>query len=159
MAELRTCARCRSAVCDGRTVSCLGCGTTQCHGNGLGKGSCSVCHFGILPGWSSWDKRCGYKGCGNRAAFHYVPGTVKYVCHDHATRPKVGVTGGKLTLADYTRKHVADAWRARGVVGANEPHTPRALFLSADVDCEIADMVVHARRTYQPEVQHAERTD
>lgn len=147
------CQRCSSFACDGRTVACLGCGVVQCHGNGLGKGSCGVCGYGILPGWSSWRQTCGYKGCELQAAFHYVPGSVKNVCHYHATRPKISAFNTKVTLAEYITRQVAQAWRARGVVRPGEQSTPRALFLSLDEETKVDALVAIARNTYKPFVQ------
>lgn len=143
---MTACNRCSSGVCDGRTVSCLGCGTEQCHMNGLARGSCSVCHFGILPGWSGWRQTCGYKGCDKPAAFHHVPGSVKTVCHDcAATRERIWTrdrvqTQPKITLAEYVR--IAKLPNGRGVVRAGEVTVPRCLFLSESdermVDAQIA---------------------
>lgn len=111
---------------DCEPATCLGCGATQCHGNGGARGTCAVCHFGILPGWSGSDRACAYKGCSNRAAFRYVP-RVGDVCSSCASRAKLaragspGRTGvrGSITLReyanrrlrsipDYTRKSVRD---------------------------------------------------
>lgn len=128
------CQRCQSFACDGRTVVCKGCGTEQCHNNGLGRGACSVCLYGILPGWSGSDRACGYKGCTERASFGYVPGSVKSVCHTHASKPKVtihehkldargnpcGMVTTKITLADYIARRLPDARRCRGVVMPGE---------------------------------------
>lgn len=128
MNALAQCARCQSCACNGETVACLGCGVEQCFGNGLGRGACSVCRYGILPGWSSWTGVCGYKGCGKPSAFNHVPGSVKRVCLGCAGRPKIAsyvprAVGGyetvKISLAD----HVANALKSgsgRGIVQAGE---------------------------------------
>lgn len=148
------CERCSSAVCDGRVVTCLGCGVVQCHGNGLRNGSCSVCHFGILPGWSSWRKQCGYKGCDKPAAFHYVPGNVKTVCHDHATRPKITIYprnhGERIPLAEYISRGLAAARFERGVVKPGEQVTLWPLYLSEIDESLIEAMITRARNTYVP---------
>lgn len=68
---------------------CLGCGTSQCFYNGAGKGTCSSCGYGILPGWSGSKGTCSYVGCTEPAAFAYCPGGKRYVCHAHAQRVKV----------------------------------------------------------------------
>lgn len=123
-----SCTRCGSAVCDGRTVACMGCGTEQCHNNGLGKGSCSACYYGILPGWSGSDKPCGYKGCANRAAFHYVPGSVQNVCIACSIRPKImaygrassRITPGRISLASLVAERKLSALTARGAVQPEE---------------------------------------
>jgi hypothetical protein len=86
---------------DCEAVACLGCGAVQCHGNGLGRGTCRACHYGILPGWSGSDCRCSYKGCASRATFRYVP-RVGNVCAAHAERAKVGsAKRGFKTLREY----------------------------------------------------------
>lgn len=157
MATCHQCDRCQSAVCDGRTVVCLGCGTEQCHGNGHMKGSCSVCHYGILPGWSSWRQTCGYKGCSKPAAFHYVPGAIRNVCHDHANRPKITMyrsdpasgrtmTPWKFSLVEYVARGLRAARLARGVVQPGEQSTPRALFLSVDDERAVDEMIARARQ-------------
>lgn len=146
MASIKTCDRCNSAVCDGCTVTCLGCATVQCHGNGLGSGTCSRCYFGILPGWSSWRQQCAYKGCSNRAAFKRVPGSVKTVCHDHAGRPKVSVAVGKIPLTEHVKRSLGRY--ANGVVRSGELHTSRPLFLSADEKLAVDEMVAYAIKTY-----------
>lgn len=109
---MTACNRCSSAVCDGRTVSCLGCGTEQCHMNGLGRGSLkTVCH-----------------GC---AATRAKIGTRDRV----QTQPKV-------TLAEYVRIAKLPNGYERGVVRAGEVTVPRCLFLLEDdermVDAQIA---------------------
>lgn len=147
------CQRCQSHACDGRTATCLGCATTQCHGNGLGKGSCSVCLFGILPGWSGWIQTCGYKGCELQAAFHDVPGSVKRVCHYHATRPKISAFNVKVTLAEYVTRLLTQAWRARGVVRPDEQHTPWPLFLSEAKESAYVQVLDVARNSYRPLTQ------
>jgi hypothetical protein len=83
-----TCEHCQSAVCDGKIATCMGCGQPQCSGNGLGRGCCTLCHFGILPGWSGSTGVCSYKGCGKPGAFAYVCGK-RYVCTDHASQAKI----------------------------------------------------------------------
>ena len=51
------------------TMTCLWCGTPQCSSNGLGRGQCSVCLHGFLPGWSGCGpgQACAYKGCAEPA--------------------------------------------------------------------------------------------
>ena len=152
------CTRCQSHCCDGRTAVCLGCGTEQCHGNGHRNGSCSVCHFGILPGWSSWRKQCGYKGCSNPAAFHHLPGNVKNVCHDCATRPKITIyprnRGERIPLVEYVARGLAAARYERGVVKPDEQTTPYPLFLS-EADERGVEAMIERARTYKPFVAPA----
>ena len=84
------------------TSTCLACGTTQCLGNGLGHGACSVCYIGMLPGWSGTDKPCGYKGCTHRAVA-FVGGVPKVACQAHLGR------NGK---AGHIAKHLAERTQA-----------------------------------------------
>lgn len=148
------CARCNSACCDGRTVACLGCGVVQCHGNGHRNGSCSVCHFGILPGWSSWRKQCGYKGCSEVAAFHNIPGSVKAVCHKHASRPKITIyprnRSERIPLTEYVSRGLSAARFERGVVRPDEQPVSWPLYLSVGDEALIDAMIAYARATYKP---------
>lgn len=80
---------------------CKGCGTPQCHGNGGARGACSVCLYGILPGWGGCNGTCSYAKCTNPAAFQYVNGK-RYVCQAHANQAKIKSVG--LTLANYAAK-------------------------------------------------------
>jgi len=151
------CDRCQSAVCDGRTVMCLGCGVEQCHGNGLSRGACSVCLYGVLPGWSSWDKSCSYKGCNNLAAFHNVPGAVKCVCHEHATRPKITLhqhtvgrttmAARKVSLAEYVRERLAsDRWSSKGVVTPGQRTQRRPVYTSVEKEAAMQHCYEQATR-------------
>jgi hypothetical protein len=79
--------------------------------------------FGVLPGWSGWDKPCGYKGCKNRAAFAGVPGQIKHVCLSCASRPKVSAFGTRLSLREYVIRQA--------------PLSPRALEWMAPVVARI----------------------
>ena len=65
--------------------TCLACGSTQCLGNGLGHGDCSICYIGMLPGWSGTDRACGYKQC-TQPAVAFVAGQVRVACKDHLER-------------------------------------------------------------------------
>jgi hypothetical protein len=89
-----------------RHVECPACGSPQCHGNGSGHGTCSVCLHGMLPGWSGNDRACGYKGCTHRAIAR-AP-RVGFVCHEHMDRATVHVYGSRLTLAAYVARRIAD---------------------------------------------------
>lgn len=62
---------------------CKLCGTKQCLVNGLGHGTCSVCLYGLLPGWSGNETKCRYKGCNKEAVARGKHGKT-FVCLDHA---------------------------------------------------------------------------
>jgi hypothetical protein len=67
-------------------TTCKACGTKQCMGNGLARGTCSYCYYGLLPDWSGADGRqCGYSGCEAPAVARGVP-RVKFVCAGHVDR-------------------------------------------------------------------------
>ena len=72
-------------MCD-RTI-CLACCSPQCMRSGLGRGQCSICYVGLLPGWSGSDHACDYKGCAERAVAR-VGGINKHVCFEHLKRKK-----------------------------------------------------------------------
>lgn len=78
----------------GRTV-CLACGSPQCMSNGLGHGACGVCYHGILPGWSGWECKCGYKDCGVQAVAR-IGGRPSQVCAYHLERRKPGYVAARL---------------------------------------------------------------
>lgn len=96
-----SCPKCRTWNTDGRTcvqVRCLACGAEQCHSRGAGRGTCSVCHYGMLPGWSGnnnpdqpgrhlssvrTDVLCQYKGCGVMAVYTSLPGPKDKACKTH----------------------------------------------------------------------------
>ena len=69
-------------------VSCLACGSPQCHGHGSARGACAVCLIGVLPGWSGCDRPCGYKGC-ERHGIAFAS-RVGRVCVEHALRARHG---------------------------------------------------------------------
>jgi len=94
-----TCAYCNRWGSTCAVATCLGCGTSQCFSNGGASGSCSVCHYGILPGWSGSDGNCSYAGCKNKGAFAYVRGK-RYVCLEHAKRAKIR----EESLSDYAAR-------------------------------------------------------
>ena len=97
-------------VCDATT--CAACGTRQCMSNGFGRGQCSVCYVGLLPGWSGFDQRvCGYKHCGRPAIASAE--RVHFVCSEHLERTKVAAgsvasAGANLESKEYGRPK----WRA-----------------------------------------------
>jgi hypothetical protein len=66
-------------------VTCMACGTTQCHGNGGAKGTCRHCLYGRLPGWGFVHEAptCEYKGCNEPAVYAYLPGAKKSCCRVH----------------------------------------------------------------------------
>jgi hypothetical protein len=70
-----------------RVVRCMACDTPQCIGNGLARGTCSVCYIGLLPGWSGSDRTCSYAGC-NEPAIARADGKNKYRCRKHLERGK-----------------------------------------------------------------------
>lgn len=82
------------------TMTCLWCGTPQCSSNGLGRGQCSVCYYGLLPGWSGGaaGQPCAYKGCADPAVVGSAPRKGK-VCATHAAR---------ILGADYVEKRLVD---------------------------------------------------
>jgi hypothetical protein len=86
-------------ACD--VATCMLCQSPQCMGYGLGNGTCAICLYGLLPGWSGNDRKCGYAGCGNKAVAR-AP-RIGYVCMEHTRRVKIG----KLdTLAEYVVRHL-----------------------------------------------------
>jgi hypothetical protein len=68
-------------------VACLACGAVQCMGNGSCRGTCAICYFGMLPGWSGNDqgRPCAYKGCANKIVSRYAPRKGR-VCLEHLNR-------------------------------------------------------------------------
>lgn len=66
-------------------VCCSACGAEQCHSNGGARGTCRVCYFGRLPGWSlmSHPSTCVYKGCTEPAVYAYLPGSKSDCCVKH----------------------------------------------------------------------------
>lgn len=70
------------------TMTCLWCGTPQCSANGLGRGQCAVCYYGLLPGWSGSGagQSCAYKGCTESAVIGSAPRKKGKVCATHAAR-------------------------------------------------------------------------
>jgi len=79
-------------------VRCLACNAEQCHSRGLGRGTCSICYRGMLPGWSGnnnpdqpgrysssvrTDVRCQYKGCDEMAVYTSLPGPKDKACKFH----------------------------------------------------------------------------
>ena len=85
---------------DCEATTCKACGTKQGMGNGLGRGTCSYCYYGLLPGWSGADDhKCGYSGCEAPAIARDVP-RVKYVCAGHVDRvPRVASAVGSASGA------------------------------------------------------------
>lgn len=96
-----SCPICRTWNVDDRTcmqVRCLACGAEQCHSHGRGHGTCSVCYFGMLLGWSGnnnpdqpgrysssvrVDVLCAYKGCDAMAVYTSLPGAKGKACKAH----------------------------------------------------------------------------
>jgi hypothetical protein len=91
--DFSLCRRCGTAGGCGREgcaeAKCKACGTVQCSGNGLGRGTCSVCHVGLLPGWSGHNRPCGYKGC-VRLAVALAP-RIGRCCEGHLRQAKLDV--------------------------------------------------------------------
>ena len=78
--------------------TCLACGSRQCIGNGLCRGTCAICYVGLLPGWSGTDRKCQYKGCKEKAVAR-VDGLNKYRCRSHLERGKyLGYVGKQLDV-------------------------------------------------------------
>jgi hypothetical protein len=76
-------------------------------GNGLARGTCGVCLFGMLSGWSgSHGRACAYKGCKHEAVFRGAP-RKNLVCMEHASRLKMGV-GSNRTLTEAMAEYVAE---------------------------------------------------
>ena len=139
MAERTPCPYCSSVTCDTLKVAiCRGCSTVQCFQNGLGRGCCAVCSYGILPGWFGSDGTCSYKGCVQHGDFAYVRGK-RYVCKLHAQQAVVRSAtkrGPAITLASYVQHSVEEArkvwnkpwdpdkWRVRGVRALPAQVTP-----------------------------------
>ncbi len=93
-------------------TTCLACGSAQCMGNGLGRGQCSICCHGLLPGWSGNPGVCGYAGCGQPAVFGSAP-RVGRVCPAHLSRcriylgPHAGSKGSTISALDYIAREPA----------------------------------------------------
>jgi hypothetical protein len=98
-----------------RVTTCLCCGSPQCMANGGARGQCSICHVGLLPGWSGTDRPCGYKGCPNRAVC--AAPRVGYCCREHRGRagllPRMNeyllARGKEWVLVDDNGKEVSGA--------------------------------------------------
>lgn len=88
---------CSAPAC-GRLV-CLFCGTPQCSSNGLGRGQCSICFHGFLPGWSGSHpgQSCSYKGCKSPAVGRFP--RKGRCCSEHGLR---------ILGADYLQKRLAE---------------------------------------------------
>ncbi len=111
-----SCSHCGRWGNDCTIAVCNGCGVPQCHGNGGRAGSCRVCGYGHLEGWSRGlglnASRCGYKGCDGEAVFIDRVPRVGRCCRKCWDRPKISLTGRKVTLREYVIERVkADAWR------------------------------------------------
>ncbi len=92
-----------------RATSCLGCGVRVCMSNGLGSGSCPVCYFGLLAGWSGAIGPCQRVRCDNvRVALERR----RYVCGDHSRTDfeaaKLRAAEGKDTYGRPLFYYVAD---------------------------------------------------
>ena len=113
---MTACPHCRSRREGGpcRVTRCLGCGTRQCMSHGLARGTCAVCYYGHLEGWS-WGLKgrpeCGYKKCKNPAVFVNVP-RIQACCEECASRPKIMTKEGRLPLKDAVALFVQERkWR------------------------------------------------
>lgn len=108
------CRYCGAFGQDCRPVECMACDSRQCLGNGSGRGTCSVCHYGWLPGWSHsvYVTTCGYKGC-EGATVAYAP-RVGRVCAEHLDRAKVRDGGPMRTLREYIAERVAHRDSGKG---------------------------------------------
>lgn len=96
--------------------TCLACGLTQCHSNGGARGQCDICHYGLLPGWSGWDRPCGYAGCRNRAVA--AAPRVRYACRDHLARASIMLPHrGHVTLAEYIATAIREVDSRFALVG------------------------------------------
>lgn len=100
-------------ICQGeprvcRTSTCRACGSVQCSVNGLACGQCSVCHIGLLTGWSGTDRQCQYTGC-HEPAIVRVDGQHQYRCRTHAERGKyLGYIARQLASRDRYWQEVDD---------------------------------------------------
>lgn len=96
------CPTCNAWNTDGKTceqVKCLACGAEQCHSHGSTRGTCSVCTYGMIPGWSGnnnpdqpgryrpacvrTDVLCEYAGCDEMAVYTCLPGPKNKACKSH----------------------------------------------------------------------------
>lgn len=101
------CAYCGRAGEECKRAVCLLCETPQCFKNGAGDGTCSICGYGWLPGWSRASGRtCGYKGCEDEAIAD-VP-RVKRACAGHIDRVKVQVYGHSTPLREVIAQAIAE---------------------------------------------------
>jgi len=68
--------------------------------NGLGRGQCSICFIGLLPGWAGSDRKCSYKGCG-KPAIARADGQNPNRCAEHLERGKwLGYVAARLAERD-----------------------------------------------------------
>ena len=72
-----------------KEIICLACGSIQCESNGLGRGICSICLIGFLPGWFRTNKKCGYKHCQNDAICKAK--FIRQVCKEHMIKQNLNV--------------------------------------------------------------------
>lgn len=121
MLDFSTCRLCGSAhgvvppEVEHRASECLACGSRQCSGNGLARGTCGICLVGLLPGWSGADRACQYAGCHERVVAS-ADGARRYRCRAHLERGKwAGYVGRQLAERDRY-------W----VLAAEAPHSPFA---------------------------------
>lgn len=90
----RLCGFCHGVVrpeIEHRPATCLACGTRQCIGNGLGRGTCGICLVGFLEGWSGSQagQACSYKGCTEPAVACGGRGKAR-VCFKHIEQQRPG---------------------------------------------------------------------
>ena len=101
--DFSTCLCCGSGsgICKGepkahKVTTCLACGTPQCMGNGLARGTCAICFIGLLPGWGGTDRPCDYKGCLEKAIAR-CDGANKFRCATHLEMGKwLGYVAARL---------------------------------------------------------------
>lgn len=92
-----------------RPTTCLACGSRQCMVNGLGRGQCSICLIGLLPGWSGNNRTCQYIGCTNHAIVA-CDGVNIYRCKDHVERGKwIGYIDKQVSVRDKAWIEVDDS--------------------------------------------------
>lgn len=84
---------------------CRACGSHVCHSYGGANGSCPVCLFGLILGWSGAETMpCGYKGCADKAVAR-AP-RVGACCARHLGKASVSLPRGRVTLAEYVAEQL-----------------------------------------------------
>lgn len=83
-----------------RPTACQLCGTKLCMSHGARDGTCPVCRYGYLRGWTHLGREsCTVDGCGGRAVGALENG--ERVCREHATDAPVNGRASCMSLIHY----------------------------------------------------------